>query len=78
MNRHGRERYSLPFFLDPPFNLEVAPLPECVSPERPAAYEPLTMGRHIMAKYADTHAGYGGGAAAAAATGTTAAGSDQR
>lgn len=37
-NRTGRERFSIPFFYDPSVRATIAPLPCCVSPERPAAF----------------------------------------
>ena len=41
VNRSGRERYSIAFFLDPNPEVEVACLPTCVSAERPAHYPPI-------------------------------------
>jgi len=43
-NRTGRERFSLPFFYDPNVRATIAPLPSCVSPERPAAFAPEVFG----------------------------------
>jgi len=43
-NRTGRERYSIPFFYDPSVTATVAPLPSCVSTERPAAFAPESFG----------------------------------
>lgn len=56
VSRAGRERYSVPFFYNCGFNTVVECLPCCVSPERPARYEPTTVGRHLLRKYAVTHA----------------------
>ena len=42
VNRGGRERYSVAFFLDPNPDAEVACLPTCVSAERPARYPPIS------------------------------------
>jgi len=41
LNRGGRERYSVAFFLDPNPGAEVACLPSCVSGTRPARYPPI-------------------------------------
>lgn len=65
----GKERYSIPFFFEPNFNAVVECLPCCVSAERPAAYPPTTSGRHLLDKYAATHAGYSEGGKAAAGGG---------
>eukprot|EP00878_Enallax_costatus_P005060 GHUV01005320.1.p1 GENE.GHUV01005320.1~~GHUV01005320.1.p1 ORF type:complete len:325 (+),score=87.88 GHUV01005320.1:753-1727(+) len=58
VNTSGRERYSMAFFFEPNFNTRVECLPCCVSDDTPAAYEPTTAGEHLLAKYAQTHAGY--------------------
>ncbi|KIZ06914.1 hypothetical protein MNEG_1040 [Monoraphidium neglectum] len=70
----GRDRYSIPFFFEPNFNAVVEALPCCVTADRPAAYPPTTAGRHLLEKYAATHAGYGNGEAAAATAAAGAAG----
>jgi isopenicillin N synthase-like dioxygenase len=41
VNRGGRERYSVAFFLDPNPDAEIACLPTCVSATRPARYPPV-------------------------------------
>ncbi len=46
------ERYSLPLFFAPDFDVEVAPLHKFVSAAHPAAYPPLTTGQHILSEYA--------------------------
>jgi isopenicillin N synthase-like dioxygenase len=38
----GRERSSIPFFVNPDPSTEVACLPSCVTPARPCRYEPIT------------------------------------
>jgi isopenicillin N synthase-like dioxygenase len=42
VNRSGRERYSVAFFLDPNPDVEVACLPTCLEAGRPAKYQPVT------------------------------------
>ena len=53
-----RERCSCAFFWEPNFETAVAPLPQCVSEERPAKYPPTTYGEYILQKYAATHSGF--------------------
>ncbi|MET0145184.1 MAG: 2OG-Fe(II) oxygenase family protein [Ilumatobacteraceae bacterium] len=38
----GRDRYSIPFFVNPDPETEVSCIPSCVSPEHPCGYEPIT------------------------------------
>lgn len=56
----GGPRQSCPFFFEPSFDAEVACLRACTQ-RQPPHYPPTTAGRHLLAKYAETHAGYGGG-----------------
>ena len=51
INVSGKERYSIPCFFDLDFETVVAPLPSCVTPERPAAYEPVKCGVHKWRRY---------------------------
>ncbi|MEX0343436.1 MAG: isopenicillin N synthase family dioxygenase [Rhizobiaceae bacterium] len=55
INRSGRERYSCPFFYDPNVATKIAPLPCCVTPDRPAAFEPLNFGEFLRS---ELEAGY--------------------
>ena len=52
-----QERYSSALFLDPDFNAVVDPahVPSCCSADRPPAFEPITCGDYIMAKYSSTY-----------------------
>lgn len=61
VNTSGRERYSIAFFFEPGFNTVVECLP-CCCVDKPAQYPPTTAGEHLLAKYAQTHAGYDAGA----------------
>ena len=47
INRAGRERYSIAFFLDMDEAAVIEPLPGCVSAERPARHGPITAGEHL-------------------------------
>jgi isopenicillin N synthase-like dioxygenase len=44
VNKTGRERYSLPFFLSPNQDAIVKVLPSCVTEDRPARYESIRCG----------------------------------
>ncbi|MEJ5220146.1 2OG-Fe(II) oxygenase family protein [Cognatishimia sp. D5M38] len=54
VNTSGRERYSIPFFIDADYEAEFAPLPSCVSAENPARYEPVTCGRHKFSRFVES------------------------
>ena len=43
-NRTGRERYSLPFFLTPDPDVDLAVLESCLEPGEPPRYEPINVG----------------------------------
>lgn len=51
INVSGKERYSIPCFFDLDFDTLVAPLPSCVSVERPSAYTPVKCGVHKWKRY---------------------------
>lgn len=42
INRSGRERYAIPFFMDSTYGDVMACLPTCCSESNPARYEPIT------------------------------------
>lgn len=50
-------RRSAAFFHDGNVDAVIAPLPTCVSAERPALYEPVTIGEHLRAKLAGSRGG---------------------
>lgn len=56
VNRSGRERYSIPFFLDPNPEAPVAAIPSCVSEERPARYPPTTGAEYLRERLSRTYA----------------------
>lgn len=55
VNRGGRERYSVAFFLDPNPDTVVACLPTCVSAERPARYPPVTGAEYLRGRLDATY-----------------------
>ncbi|MCX5516701.1 isopenicillin N synthase family oxygenase [Kaistia algarum] len=56
VNRSGRERYSIPFFLDPNPDAPVVSIPSCVSPERPSRYPPTTGAEYLRERLTRTYA----------------------
>jgi isopenicillin N synthase-like dioxygenase len=55
VNRGGRERYSVAFFLDPNPEALVACLPTCVSAERPARYPPVEAADYLRGRLDATY-----------------------
>ncbi len=55
VNTTGRERYSIPFFMDLDFDAIVEPLPTCVTAENPATYGPYTCGEHKYGRFVDSY-----------------------
>jgi isopenicillin N synthase-like dioxygenase len=51
----GRERFSVAFFLDPNPEAEIACLPGCASPARPARYEPIRGDAFLTARLSPTY-----------------------
>lgn len=47
INTSGRERYSIPFFFAPSHDTQIAPLPACVTPERPTLFAPINAGTFL-------------------------------
>lgn len=54
VNASGRERYSIPFFIDADADAVFQPLDSCVSAENPARYEPVTCGAHKFGRFKDS------------------------
>ncbi|KAJ2933822.1 hypothetical protein H1R20_g3278, partial [Candolleomyces eurysporus] len=50
-NQNGVERYSIPLFFGIDYNAKLEPMPNCVSPERPFAYEVITAGEYIKSRF---------------------------
>lgn len=51
VNTSGRERYSIPFFIDADYDAVFAPLESCVNADNPARYEPVTCGAHKFGRF---------------------------
>jgi isopenicillin N synthase-like dioxygenase len=68
VNRAGRDRYSVAFFLDPNPDAIVRSLPSCVSAERPARYPPITAADYLSDRLDKTYAFRRNNAATAAGT----------
>jgi isopenicillin N synthase-like dioxygenase len=56
VNASGRERYSIPVFYDPDYDVVVECLPNCSSGERPAKYPPIVAGDYITSRYDGSYA----------------------
>lgn len=55
INRSGAERYSIPFFIDADYDAVIEPLPNCVTEDRPAAYQPFTCGEYKYGRFVDVY-----------------------
>jgi isopenicillin N synthase-like dioxygenase len=55
VNRSGRRRYSIPFFLSGAPAYEVACLPSCLGPGERPKYPPITAEQHIRERYRQTY-----------------------
>jgi isopenicillin N synthase-like dioxygenase len=51
----GRERFSVAFFLDPNPDAEIACLPGCAMPDRPARYSPIRGDAFLRARLSPTY-----------------------
>ncbi|WP_350332880.1 isopenicillin N synthase family dioxygenase [Coralliovum pocilloporae] len=54
INTSGRERYSIPFFIDADYDAEFAPLASCVSDDNPQRYQPVVCGVHKFGRFVDS------------------------
>jgi isopenicillin N synthase-like dioxygenase len=55
VNRGGRERYSIAFFLDPNPDAIVECLPTCVSPQKPGKYPPISGADYLRSRLDATY-----------------------
>jgi isopenicillin N synthase-like dioxygenase len=46
-NVSGRERFSVPFFLNPDYDVTVACIPTCTGPRNPPRFDPVANGPHM-------------------------------
>jgi isopenicillin N synthase-like dioxygenase len=51
INRYGRERYSVPFFVNPSYDAVLAPLPRFVDDGHPAQFSPYPVGEKMLDFY---------------------------
>ena len=57
--RRDEVRYSSPFFYNPSYQCDYAPVESAVSPERPAAYRAINWGEFRLARFAGDYADVG-------------------
>lgn len=60
----GRERFSIAFFLDPNPDADIACLPGCATPARPARYAPVKGDQFLLSRLSPTYKKSGFGTAA--------------
>jgi isopenicillin N synthase-like dioxygenase len=56
VNASGRERYSIPVFYDPDFDVTVECLPNCSSPQNSPRHAPINAGEYITGRYDGSYA----------------------
>jgi isopenicillin N synthase-like dioxygenase len=47
VNRYGRERYSVPFFVNPSYDVTLEPLPQFIDQEHPMQFDPYHVGENM-------------------------------
>ncbi|KAK4700729.1 EEF1A N-terminal glycine/lysine methyltransferase, partial [Phenoliferia sp. Uapishka_3] len=55
INRTGKERQSMPFFFGVNYETKIEVLPSCIGPGRPAKYAPVTAGKYVEGRLAETY-----------------------
>lgn len=56
INTTGRDRFSLPYFFDPTYHVQVECISTCQGPGHPAKYDPITWGEYLKQKFDATYA----------------------
>ncbi|WP_170381953.1 isopenicillin N synthase family dioxygenase [Ruegeria atlantica] len=56
INTSGRERYSIPFFIDADYDAVFEPLSSCISEDNPRRYGSVTCGAHKFGRFAASYA----------------------
>ncbi len=56
INTSGRERYSIPFFIDADYDAMFSPLTSCVSADNPRRYEGVTCGAYKFGRFTASYA----------------------
>ncbi len=56
INTTGRERYSIPFFLDADYDAVFAPLDSCITSDNPRSYDPVTCSAHKFSRFKTSYA----------------------
>jgi isopenicillin N synthase-like dioxygenase/dienelactone hydrolase len=51
VNRSGRQRFSVPFFFNPDYDTMLSTLPQYIDAQRPAQFEPVHVGQHMLNFY---------------------------
>ena len=55
VNPQGRDRYSIPLFVTPPFHARIECLPTCCTAASPPRHEPLVAGPYLLSRFDGTH-----------------------
>jgi isopenicillin N synthase-like dioxygenase len=50
-----KDRYTLPFFIEPQFHTMVECLPTCRNTDEPPKHAPISAGQYLLDKYAQVH-----------------------
>lgn len=56
VNRSGVERYSIPLFFGSDYDVQLQPIPGCVSEDNPPKYEVVTAGDYVKSRLEETYA----------------------
>src|SRR5262249_13531085 len=56
VNASGRDRYSIPFFIDADFGATIGPLTSCITDSNPRRYSTVVCGEHKFGRFAASYA----------------------